>query len=134
MAFFVYAGGITYGVLIQHNSVAIMYAIILAAFLFLIYFTTGYTLQEKALFIQLGPIKRTIPYGEMRRVRKAFGLQPGPALSLDKLEIVYGDRMDHVFISPERDSVFLHELKQRCPRLKIEGVTSEIEAIDNESV
>ncbi|WP_423245057.1 PH domain-containing protein [Heliorestis acidaminivorans] len=47
--------------------------------------------------------------------------QSGPALSIERLEIIHGEPANSVFISPEHQEDFVSKLKQRCPQMKIEG-------------
>ncbi|QGG47695.1 hypothetical protein FTV88_1595 [Heliorestis convoluta] len=71
--------------------------------------------------IQCGPLNKTISYHEIQRVRKIRTFQSGPALSIERLEIIHGEPANSIFISPEYREDFVSKLKQRCPQMKIEG-------------
>lgn len=55
-----------------------------------IFISTYYELQGKELAIHCGPFTWRIPLAEVTDIRESSTTRSGPALSLDRLEIVYG--------------------------------------------
>ncbi|MBC9783057.1 PH domain-containing protein [Heliobacterium chlorum] len=108
--------------IINGNSVAIILGIIVAATGCWFILTTGYALGEHSLTIKTGPFRKILTYSDIKRIRKSRTFQSAPAIAIDRLEIVYGDDMKHVLISPVHQNDFLLQLKKRCHQMTIEGV------------
>ena len=90
-----------------------------------VWFGTGYKLKEELIKIKSGPFGTTIKIDDIKKVRSvsnssAIGYLSGPALSIDKLEITYGETSDVVNISPKNESDFLKALFARNSNINIE--------------
>ncbi|GAB7386921.1 PH domain-containing protein [Bacillaceae bacterium] len=81
--------------------------------------STYYIIGEDKLVIKFGPFRKIIPLAEIKRVRKSMNPIASPALSLKRLEILYGDH-NSVLISPKNQEEFLDLLRKRCPMAYIE--------------
>lgn len=90
-------------------SVLIVYALVV--------FPTNYTIGPDALIVRSGVIRSSIPYQEIQAIRASGSWLSSPALSLDRLEIAYGN--SRTLISPRDRAGFLRELSTRVPGLQI---------------
>lgn len=93
-------------------------SILLPIFLIWTWLTTYYVLDENNLIIKYGPFQKTIPLDTILSVRKTTNPLSSPALSLQRLEISYGN-YDFVLISPKDRDEFMDILAERCPQAKI---------------
>jgi hypothetical protein len=94
--------------------VATSMAAVVVAWIFL---STYYAFVEDRLEVHAGPFVWRIALREIRSVRRSATVRSGPALSMDRLEIIYGDGRI-IVISPADQQGFLTELHLRVPRLK----------------
>lgn len=90
-----------------------------ALFVCWIWFRTGYTVTEKELEIKSGFIQFKIPLEEIIRIRKSNSPFSSPALSLDRLEIRYGNSKK-VLISPENKESFIKAIRKRNQDVEIQ--------------
>jgi hypothetical protein len=92
--------------------------VILPIFILWMWLTTYYFVDEKNLIIKFGPFKKIIPLDTIKSVRKTTNPLSSPALSLKRLEIVYG-YYNSVLISPIHRDEFIEILSIRCKNIKI---------------
>jgi hypothetical protein len=79
-------------------------------------FSTYYEFQADLLLVRSGPFSWRIPLKDIFSVRESTSARSGPALSMDRLEIAYGnDRV--MLISPGDKAGFLAQLHRRAPHL-----------------
>lgn len=78
--------------------------------------STYYEIAADALIAHSGPFSWRIPLKEITGVRESDSVRSGPALSMDRLEITWGER-NVLQISPEDKATFLAALCTRAPRL-----------------
>ena len=71
---------------------------------------TGYTLEPTRLLVQSGPLKWVVPLADIHSIAPTRSPLSSPALSLDRLLIVYGKDHRQIMISPEDKEGFLCEL------------------------
>ena len=83
-------------------------------------FPTNYTIGPDALTVRSGVIRTSIPYREIRQVRASRSWLSAPALSLDRLEIAYGNSRT-TLISPRDRTVFLQNLSAHVPGLRFDS-------------
>ena len=76
------------------------------AFVAWIMFSTHYTVQSEALQVRSGPFQWQIPLSSIGQVRPTRNPLSAPALSLDRLEVSYGERK-RILISPDNQNRFL---------------------------
>jgi hypothetical protein len=81
-----------------------------------IYQATYYEIDGNQLFIRSGPFTWRIPTDEIHSVLPSGNMLSSPALSLDRLEILYGRRRS-VLVSPAQRSAFLEALAKASPGL-----------------
>ncbi len=70
------------------------------------------------MIIKYGPFKKVIPLNLIKSVKKTTNTLSGPALSLKRIEIVYG-QYDFVLISPKDRDEFMRVLSKYCPQAEI---------------
>ena len=72
-------------------------------------FSTRYTVDGGVLEIQSGPRSWTIPLKDIHSVKRSRSSRSSPALSLDRIEIRYGNG-GAILVSPENESEFVEAL------------------------
>ncbi|MEW9502166.1 PH domain-containing protein [Jeotgalibacillus marinus] len=109
---------------IEPSVPGIIITTIVSAFLVWIWFTTGYLFTKDELVIRFGPFRSKIPYEKIQSYRDTRSVTSGPALSLDRLEILHDSGVMGVsIVSPVRKEEFKSELERRCPALKNKTLT-----------
>ncbi|GAB2694113.1 PH domain-containing protein [Paenibacillus thermoaerophilus] len=92
----------------------------IAALLFVswIWFGTYYIVSERFLIVRGGPFRWRIPIADVVSVRPARHPLSSPALSLDRLEIVYGNGPDRktILVSPDDPESFRQAIRQFQPQ------------------
>ncbi len=84
-----------------------------------LWFGTGYTFTEKELLVKSEPFRLRIPLAKITKACRTRSLLSAPALSLDRLEILYSNNQV-VLVSPADRQAFTGELKSRCPGADIQ--------------
>lgn len=79
--------------------------------------STYYELRTGELLAHSGPFTWRIPLAEVTDVRESSSVRSGPALSMDRLEIIYGGGRV-LMISPADKADFLAALRRRAPQLR----------------
>ena len=74
-----------------------------------LFFSTYYAVGKKVLRVVSGPFRWNIPLADIQSVPPSRSLWSGPALSLDRLKIVYGNGR-RILISPADKQAFLREI------------------------
>jgi membrane protease YdiL (CAAX protease family) len=82
---------------------------------------TRYRITSVAIRIRSGPLRWSVPLASITSVTPTHNPLSSPALSLDRLKVVYGGRFRWVMISPEPRDAFLDDLAARAPHLHREG-------------
>ncbi|MGO8857995.1 MAG: PH domain-containing protein [Steroidobacteraceae bacterium] len=90
--------------------------VLVAAIVVWVVLSTYYEFKGDALVAHSGPFSWRIPLKEISAVRESSSVRSGPALSLDRLEIVFGAGRV-LLISPEDKTGFLAALRRRAPQL-----------------
>jgi len=71
--------------------------------------TTQYTVQNDVLRVRSGPFTWQIPISSIRQVKQTRNPLSSPALSLDRLEVSYGEKKK-ILVSPKNRSGFLQAI------------------------
>lgn len=121
MLFFIGIGG--YTLLYKEFSIGgfvliFILMVILPILLLWMWLTTYYVLDDSHLVIKYGPFKKVIPLNTIKSVKKTMNPWSSPALSLKRLEIMYG-QYDIVLISPIDRDEFMKILGKSYPQIKI---------------
>lgn len=78
--------------------------------------STYYEIAADLLIAHSGPFSWRIPVEEILRVRESHSPRSGPALSMDRLEITWGEGKI-LLISPKEKASFLTALRAHAPQL-----------------
>ncbi len=92
-----------------------------AVLIYALYRATEYRIEDENLVVRGGIVNATVPLAAIRTVRATNTWMSAPAMSFDRLEIVY-DGYSSVVISPDDKPAFLAEIRRRCPRAIFEGL------------
>jgi hypothetical protein len=79
-------------------------------------FTTRYAMSDAELLIHSGPLSWIVPIAEITKLEPSNNAISNPALSLDRLEIRYGQGRS-IMISPEPRKAFVQQLEYRRRQL-----------------
>lgn len=105
--------------LFRADFIFLTFTIPLAILLIWSWFTTGYTVREAELIVQSGPLTKSISLHEIKKITKTKNPFTSPALSSDRLEIMYGDVYEVILISPFQKEEFIHLLVEINPKIQI---------------
>lgn len=92
--------------------------IIGVAFMWL-WVSTGYRIENETLYVQYGPFKRKIDISKISNIKKTRSLWSAPALSLDRLEILYDRDFKIALISPQYQEQFIEALLEINPNIQV---------------
>jgi hypothetical protein len=92
--------------------------VLVAAIVVWMVLSTYYEFKGDTLVAHSGPFCWRIPLKEISAVRESGSVRSGPALSMDRLEIVFGAGRV-LLISPEDKAGFLAALRRRAPQLAV---------------
>jgi hypothetical protein len=84
-----------------------------------LYVSTLYTVTDRGLRVQSGPVNRWLDARVLERVRPTRTILSAPALSLDRLEVSGG--FGSIVVSPRDKVGFVRALKRVAPQLRVEG-------------
>jgi hypothetical protein len=82
--------------------------------------STYYEFTGELLVAHCGPFRWRIPLKDILSVRESQSVRSGPALSMDRLEVVWGEGRV-LLISPDDRAGFLAMLHRRAPQLSPNG-------------
>ncbi|MFC0015339.1 MULTISPECIES: PH domain-containing protein [Allobacillus] len=106
--------------LITYDSlIGIIINVLLIGFLLWIWFGTGYLVEDGTIVIRSGPFKSTVPIDEIKKLRKTKSPFSAPALSIDRMEILYG-HYKVALISPDHEEKFVAMLLEVNPRIELD--------------
>ncbi len=94
--------------------------ILVVLFLYYILNLTYYVIKDSELFVRSFFFKWTIEINTIEKIFPTNNMLSSPALSLDRLMIIYGDGKE-IMISPENKNEFLNDIATQNPDLKFEG-------------
>ncbi|MDA3130287.1 hypothetical protein GJS40_09580 [Aliibacillus thermotolerans] len=111
--------------LITYKSISgyIIAALILTLLLW-IWFGTGYRVGREFLKVRYGPFKSKIKIKEIKRIRRTKNPFTAPALSVDRLEILF-NKYDVINISPKSESKLIHSLLSINLDIKLDDISLE---------
>ena len=82
-------------------------------------FTTGYKVNDELLIIQNGPIKKKILIKDIKKISKTKNPLASSALSIDRLEVIYGSKFEMELVSPKDKQKFTSLLKSINPQIEV---------------
>lgn len=90
-------------------------------FILYLFYTTKYTINKDVLTVKSGFIVNIfIPVSAIKSIKKTNNPLSAPALSLNRLEIKYGNKYDYTLISPVNREDFIKQLLAINPDIKVE--------------
>jgi hypothetical protein len=104
------AGLLPEAVFLRSIVVAVLAASVLVVYA-LAAFPTNYELSSDTLKVRSEVIRTSIPYQEIHQVRASRSWRSAPALSLDRLEITYGNSRT-TLVSPRDRAAFLRAFRR----------------------
>ncbi|HIV74974.1 MAG TPA: PH domain-containing protein [Candidatus Pseudogracilibacillus intestinigallinarum] len=109
--------------LVTYKSIPgyIISALILTLLLW-IWFGTGYRIEGKFLKVRHGPLNCKIKIKEIKKIRRTNNPFIAPALSVDRLEILFG-KYDVINISPKSESEFINSLLIVNPNIQLDDIS-----------
>ncbi len=86
----------------------------------LLIYPTKYTIDGDNLLIRCGFQRHSIPISQITSMRRSHNLLASPALSVDRLEVVFKEKStDSILISPRSRKAFVKDLKAINPNIDI---------------
>ena len=112
-------GGIVIISIIKKDWIGFIIAIIPTIFIWDMFKSTFYIITEEELIIRCGIFyKLVIKITDIRKISESNELISSPALSIDRLEILY-NRFDTILISPKKKYEFLQSIETLKPDIEI---------------
>lgn len=112
-------GGSALAMLYNRSWAAFFVLFFTIAFVVHMFLTTYYIIDKEKLFIRSGfLVYISIEIKNIKKISETFNVMSSPALSLDRLEIVYGKSYS-VLISPKNKKEFFEVLKSINPEVEI---------------
>jgi hypothetical protein len=112
-------GGIVIFSVIKKEWIGFIIAIIPTIFIWDMFKSTFYIITEEELIIRCGIFyKLVIKITDIRKISESNDLISSPALSIDRLEILY-NRFDTILISPKKKYEFLQSIETLKPDIEI---------------
>jgi hypothetical protein len=112
-------GGIVIQMIIDQFWYGLGIVIIPILFIGHMFTKTYYLLTEKELVIKCGfAFKKVLQIKDIRKISESSDLISSPALSIDRLEILY-NKFDSVLISPKKKYEFIEALKILKPDIEV---------------
>ena len=101
-----------------YTSIAAITIVAGAGFPLWIFVSTKYIVKNGNLKIISGPFSWIIPIESIKSVEETQSIITGPALSFERLEIIYGEDKE-IIVSPTDETQFIQKLEQ-------EGLTCDV--------
>ncbi len=83
------------------------------------WFGTRYKIEAQLLHVQSGPFRSTVRIEDIKRLKATKTLLSGPALSLDRIEILH-KQYDIVIVSPKDKTAFVQALITKNKRIEVD--------------
>ncbi len=87
------------------------------------WFGTGYMVKDDFIKVQFGPFKSTVRIDEIQKLRRTKSPFTAPALSVDRIEILYG-KYNVINLSPKNEHEFIQLLLTANPHIQIDKTLS----------
>jgi hypothetical protein len=92
-----------------------------AAFISWFWFGTYYDISGDELTYRSGPLKGKVSISEINRVKKnSNSLSHHGALSMDRIEIFYGNSGKSIILSPRNKDLFIADLREINEKIEME--------------
>ncbi len=104
----------------EGSFTALLITAILGAFFGWAWCKTGYEVTEEELIVKTGFTKAVIPIASIYKLTKTYNPASAPALSLNRIEVLYNKGMGIALISPQDRQMFVRVLTERNPAIKVD--------------
>ena len=101
------------------NWIGFSFILFVTAFIGYMYSTTFYSIDDKKVVIRCGIFFHlSIQIQNIKRISESYNIISSPALSFDRLEILY-NKFDTILISPKEKERFIEAIKNINPAVEI---------------
>ena len=105
---------------ISEGDYEAIYAIVpIIIVIILLFSQIKYVVNNGILVINGGLFKQNVNIAAIKSIHKTYNPLSAPALSINRLEIKYGDAFDYLLISPENRQKFIEELTAINPDIDV---------------
>jgi hypothetical protein len=112
-------GWIMYNLIIEQSWLGIFIVLLLLSFFIYLFKTTYYVIEKDILHVKSGfLINSTIEINSITKISETYNPLSSPALSIDRLEIVY-NTFDSILISPKNKKSFIESILKINPTVII---------------
>lgn len=102
------------------NLAALLITAIIGAFFGWAWCKTGYEVTGEELIVKTGFTKAVIPIASIYKLTKTYNPSSAPALSFNRIEVLYNKGMGIALISPRDRQAFVKLLIERNPEIKVD--------------
>jgi hypothetical protein len=120
VSMFITVAVLVYTIYNEFTFLGVIVLLLIIAFIIDLALRTYYVINNDHLFIRCGFFTTKIDLKSVRKISDSKDLISSPALSNDRLEIVY-NKFDTILISPKEKTAFLSELKIANPDIEIKS-------------
>lgn len=111
-------GGVAILMAFQEIWIGLLPLFLLSAYIFHLFLNTYYVIEDRTLTIRCGLFfRKMIEIDSIKKVTPTNLMMSAPAVSLDRLEILY-NKFDSVLISPKDKEGFVQHLKSINPGIE----------------
>lgn len=102
-------------VIVDKSVMIYIVGVLTISLLLWLWFGTSYKIEEELLKIKSGPFRSTVNIEDIKRLNATKTLLAGPALSIDRIEILH-KKYDIAIVSPKDRTEFVQALltKNKC--------------------
>lgn len=112
-------GGIAIKLVFDGVWGVLIFILFVIAFIVHMFTTTFYIIKDEKLIIKCGfLINISIPVVTIKKISETNNIMSSPALSLDRLEILY-NKFDTVMISPKEKTKFIEAIQKINPEVEV---------------
>ena len=96
----------------------LIFFVVFGAFILYLAFNTYYYIANETLIIRCGFFTNKIEIKSIRKISETRGLVSSPALSMDRLEIMY-NKFDSILVSPKDKTGFIKVILDNNPEIAL---------------
>lgn len=104
----------------EGNLTALLITLLIGIFFGWAWFQTGYEVTEDELIVKTGFTKAVIPIASIYKLTKTYNPTSAPALSLNRIQVLYNKGMGIALISPKDRQAFVQLLIEKNPDIKVD--------------
>lgn len=108
-----------YAAIKEPDVITIVITLLIIIMLAMLFFGTKYVISGEQLIIYGGIYKKKIAVNQITSIRATKNPLSAPAMSLDRIEIIYNPHMQMALISPKDKETFVKKLLEVNPKIKL---------------